>query len=117
MENVGIDPDRVHATVHTEAYNHTKGTQKGGSAKTEAPYDKFHVYSVVWGPEEMMFYVDDKKIFEFANEHTGKETWPFDEPHFLILNAAGGGAWGGSQGMDESIFPQKYHIDYVRVYQ
>lgn len=28
MENVGFDPDVVHANIHTEAYNHTKGTNK-----------------------------------------------------------------------------------------
>ena len=35
----------------------------------------------------------------------------------LLLNAAIGGAWGGQQGVDDSIFPQRYYIDYVRVYE
>lgn len=48
---------------------------------------------------------------------TGRGMWPFDAPHFLILNAAIGGAWGGLQGVDDSIFPQGYYIDYVRVYE
>ena len=34
----------------------------------------------------------------------------------LIINLAIGGAWGGQQGIDNNIFPQKYLIDYVRVY-
>lgn len=29
MEHVGYDPGKVHGTVHTEAFNHTIGTQKG----------------------------------------------------------------------------------------
>ena len=40
-----------------------------------------------------------------------------DEPHYLILNTAIGGAWGGQKGIDDTIFPQKFLIDYVRVYQ
>ncbi|MDZ7934284.1 MAG: hypothetical protein U5M51_04830 [Emticicia sp.] len=33
-----------------------------------------------------------------------------------LLNIAVGGAWGGQQGMDDSIFPQRIEIEYVRVY-
>jgi beta-glucanase (GH16 family) len=39
------------------------------------------------------------------------------QPHYLILNSAVGGAWGGAQGVDSSIFPQKFLLDYVRVYE
>jgi len=28
-----------------------------------------------------------------------------------------GGNWGGSKGIDESIFPKSMVVDYVRVYQ
>jgi hypothetical protein len=28
-----------------------------------------------------------------------------------------GGAWGGQKGIDDSIFPRRFDIDYVRVYQ
>ena len=34
----------------------------------------------------------------------------------IILNNAVGGNWGGSRGVDDSIFPTKYVIDYIRVY-
>ncbi|MGN6387692.1 MAG: glycoside hydrolase family 16 protein, partial [Verrucomicrobiota bacterium] len=34
-----------------------------------------------------------------------------------ILNLAIGGEWGGMHGIDDSIFPQRFEIDYVRVYQ
>jgi len=41
----------------------------------------------------------------------------FDQPYFIILNLAVGGFWGGKEGIDDTIFPQKYEIDYVRVYE
>ena len=34
----------------------------------------------------------------------------------IILNNAVGGDWGGAKGVDDSIFPTKYVIDYIRVY-
>jgi hypothetical protein len=33
------------------------------------------------------------------------------------LNLAVGGTWGGQQGIDPSIWPQRLEIDYVHVYQ
>lgn len=116
MENVGYDPDVVHANIHTKAYNHTIGTNKGNSMVVEKPYEGFHVYTLQWFEDRMEFYIDDTRYFEFKNEQTGFETWPFDQPHYLILNLAIGGGWGGQQGIDDSIFPQKYYIDYVKVY-
>ena len=115
MENVGYAPDTIHANVHTKKYNHSIGTGKGDKITADKPYDKFHIYAVEWFADRMDFYLDDTKYFSFANEKTGYDAWPFDKPHYLILNAAIGGAWGGQKGIDDSIFPQKYYIDYVRV--
>lgn len=117
MENVGFDPDRIHANIHTQAYNHVLKTNKGNSLLVERPYASFHIYAVEWFPDHLDFYVDDQKYFTFWNENTGVAAWPFDQPFYLILNLAIGGAWGGMQGIDDTIFPQRYLIDYVRVYQ
>lgn len=117
MENVGFDPDVIHANIHTKAYNHSIGTNKGNSIIVDKPYDDFHVYTLQWFEDRMEFYVDDTRYFVFENEQKGFETWPFDKPQYLILNLAIGGGWGGQQGIDDSIFPQKYYIDYVRIYE
>jgi len=117
MEFVGYEPDTIHGTVHTGKYNHIKKTQKGAKVTVASPEKDFHVYAVEWTPERIDFLVDGKKYHSFANEHSGVDAWPFDAPHYLILNAAVGGAWGGQKGIDESIFPTKFLIDYVRVYQ
>jgi hypothetical protein len=37
---------------------------------------------------------------------------PFRKPHYLLINLALGGAWGGE--IDDAVLPQKYLIDYVR---
>ncbi len=117
MENVGFDPEIIHANIHTKAYNHVKGTNKGNKIEIDKPWEDFHVYAIEWFEDKIDFFVDDTKYFTFENEHTGNAAWPFDKPHYLILNLAIGGGWGGQEGVDESIFPQKYYIDYVKVYK
>jgi beta-glucanase (GH16 family) len=103
--------------IHTEAYNHVKKTNKGNRIRIEKPYADFHVYALEWTAERMDFFVDDQKYFTFENEKTGTAAWPFDQPFYLILNVAIGGAWGGQKGIDDSIFPQRMEVDYVRVYE
>jgi beta-glucanase (GH16 family) len=117
MENVGYDPDIIHANIHTKSYNHVKGTNKGDKITIENPYLDFHVYAIDWYEDRIDFFVDDQKYFTFENEKTGNDKWPFDKPHYLLINLAIGGGWGGQKGIDDKIFPQKYYIDYVKVFK
>ncbi len=117
MENVGFDPDVIHANIHTESYNHVRNTHKGARLTIPRPYDSFHVYALEWFEDRMDFFVDDQMYFTFVNEKTGVDAWPFDQPFYLILNVAIGGSWGGQKGIDDAIFPQRMEVDYVRVYQ
>lgn len=117
MENVGFDSLKIHANVHTEAYNHVKKTNKGNSIEVEKPWENFHVYEMEWTSEKIDFFVDDKLYFTFTKEGNDSAVWPYDIPHYLILNLAIGGAWGGQKGIDDTNFPHQYYIDYVRVYQ
>jgi beta-glucanase (GH16 family) len=117
MEFVGSDPGIVHANIHTKKYNHVQKTGKGSQIKIPDASEAFHVYALEWTAEQMDFFVDNQKYFTFRNEGTGADAWPYDKDQYLILNLAIGGAWGGAKGIDDSIFPQRYCIDYVRVYQ
>lgn len=117
MENVGFDPDTIHANIHTELYNHVRGTNRGSKITVKDPWKDFHVYALDWSPEQIVISVDGKPYFTYAKERADEAVWPFDQPFYLILNLAIGGSWGGQQGIDDSIFPQRFEIDYVRVYQ
>ncbi len=117
MENVGFDPLRIHASVHTAAYNHTINTQKTASVAVADPSQDFHVYSLDWYPDRIEVALDGRVYFTFQNEGTGDRGWPFDKPQHLILNLAIGGAWGGQKGIDDALFPKRYLVDYVRVYR
>jgi beta-glucanase (GH16 family)/glycerophosphoryl diester phosphodiesterase len=117
MEHVGFKKDTVFGTIHTKAYNHIKGTQKGKNIFIENPYTQFHTYAIDWTPEKIDFLLDGDVYFQFLNEHKTSAEWPFDKPFFLILNMAVGGNLGGQKGIDDSVFPATYQIDYVRVFQ
>jgi beta-glucanase (GH16 family) len=117
MEHVGFDPGRIHANIHTTAYNHVRGTAKGNNVMVSRPDEEFHVYSATWTPTAIDVFVDGQRYFTFAKEAGGDPVWPYDKPQYLILNLAIGGSWGGRQGIDDSAFPAQYVIDYVRVYR
>lgn len=117
MEHVGYDPGVIHATVHTEDLNHTKGTQVGESKKVDDCFTQYHVYSLEWYADHLDVFVDGIKYFTFDNRDKGFKTWPFDKRFYIILNTAFGGDWGGAMGIDTTITSAKFYIDYVRVFQ
>merc|ERR1719350_121107 len=118
MENVGFDQSRIHSNIHTERYNHLLGTNIGSNTKVDNITDEFHTYTLNWTPVSITTYVDDRKFFEYDKPiNATRAEWPFDEQFNIILNVAVGGSWGGLNGVDDSIFPTTYAIDYVRQYE
>jgi beta-glucanase (GH16 family) len=117
MEHVGYDPNVIHGSIHTQAYNHTIGTQKTAQLKIPTATTQFHLYAIEWFADHIDFYIDSYKYFTFNNENKGWQYWPFDKRFHLILNLAVGGNWGGVQGVDINAFPSQMEIDYVRVYK
>lgn len=118
MEYVGYRPDVTQASVHTASYNHVDKTEKTATKDIVAAETEFHIYGLEWTEDRITGFVDGIPYFTFVNDGKGdKKTWPFDEPFYLKLNLAIGGDWGGLEGVDPSIFPTQYEVDYVRVYQ
>ena len=114
MEFVGKEPGIIHGTVHYFANG------KHAMLQTQMPVHKtdtdFHVYAAEWTPTRINFFIDNQKYFSFhvsKADNDGQN--PFRKPHFLILNLALGGDWAGP--IDDTIFPQRMVVDYVRVYQ
>lgn len=117
MEHVGYDQDKVHISVHTEAYHHSINTQKSGTKVIPGASTTFHTYRVDWTPYSIKGFIDGEQMFQFINEGKGSAVWPFDKKFHILLNMAFGGNWGGAQGIDPSVLPQKMEVDYVRVYK
>ncbi len=117
MEFVGYLPDSLFGSIHTERFNHLIGTQVTKGIYSSTLSRDFHVYAIEWEEDRIDFYFDDLLYQSFRNNGEGPPSWPFDRDFHLILNIAVGGNWGGKMGVDESIWPQKMLIDYVRVYK
>lgn len=113
LEYIGREPDMVYTTLHTKA-NHG---DKANSKKTLFPdIEKgFHTYGVNWTAEKMEFFVDGKSVYTFVPPNKSTEVWPYDQPFYFIINTAVGGNFGGPD-VDDTIFPQEFIIDYVKVY-
>ncbi len=117
MEHVGFNPNVVHQTIHTAAFNHVRKTQKEAKAEVPGACDAFHLYQLHWTPDRIRMGIDGRTIFSYHKPSSSKAEWPFDGPQYLILNLAVGGDWGGAKGIDDKALPARMEVDYVRVYQ
>lgn len=117
MENVGFDPDKVHFNIHCQANNTSGGSVASTHIEIPQPWADWHTYGLDLKTHSLDLYFDGKKVLTYLDNGKGEAGWPFDKPVFILLNLAIGGNWGGQQGIDDSIFPAKFEIKYVRVYQ
>lgn len=117
MEYVGHIPHTIHGAVHTGQKNHLNKNHPSTRVKLDNLHEQFNLYAIEWSADRLDFYVNDNNYMTYVNDGEGQGTWPFDKPYYLIMNIAVGGTWGGTAGVDGIIFPQRMHIDYVRVYQ
>lgn len=114
MEYVGKNPHEIHSTLHTpDSHGQSKNTKITTHTSIE---NGFHVYKAHWTEDFIKFYIDDVLTYTFSPELKDENTWPFDQPFYLILNLAVGGNFGGPE-VDNKIFPQEFVIDYVKVYK
>lgn len=114
MEYVGYQPGIIHGSVHThENYGGNSITRTITYSGVE---DDFHVYAIEWASDMIKFYVDSYYYGNYYRSGQSWNYWPFDQNFFILINLAIGGNWGGAEGIDNTIFPQTYEIDYVRIY-
>ena len=119
MEEVGVVPNEVSSSIHTQDYNHTKDTQKTHAMTISKAEGEYHVYALEWTADAITTYVDGKVQLSVTKAAlgSGHNQWPFHYAFYPILNLAWGGDWGGMQGVDESALPVTMSVDYIRVFQ
>jgi len=109
MEHVGNEQDRIFSSLHYPG-------NSGGNAVTDfvdvpGVSDDFHIYSIDWTPEAIIFAVDGTEYHNIPNN----ASLPFDHEFFLIVNVAMGGNFGGN--IDPNFVESTMEVDYIRVYQ
>ncbi len=85
----------------------------------------FHIYAVEWELDAIRWYVDGVLFMTrtsaqwYTNTAPANPRAPFDQPFYIILNAAVGGNYTGctDPGCITASLPQQYLVDYVRVYE
>lgn len=114
LEYVGREPHTVYTTLHTQDSHGNSINSK----KTIIPAieEGYHVYAIEWTKDKIDFFVDKDLVYTFQPEIKNENTWPFDQPFFFLINLAIGGNFGGLK-VDDSVFPQEFLIDYIKVYQ
>lgn len=120
-ECVGWQRDVVHASVHTESYNHRLKNHKSAQMKVNLADETYKMYSLTWTPSRITVGVDGEDYFEFVRDpdppNGSSKTWPFDHDFHLILNVAVGGNWGGKCGIAEDACPATMMVSSVRVFE
>lgn len=117
MEHVGSEQDVVNFSAHSKMLNWSLGTQKTTKTNIAGVSDQFHIYKIEWSKERIQFFVDNVLYYNVVNDGRGLSYYPFTDPQYLLLNLAVGGNMGGTKGVDDSIFPIRMQVDYVRIYQ
>lgn len=114
MEYVGKNPHEIHSTLHTQdSHGQSINTKITTLQDIE---NGFHIYKANWTQDAIEFFIDDQLTYTFSPEVKDENTWPFNQPFYIIFNLAIGGDFGGPQ-VDDSIFPQEFLIDYVKVFK
>jgi len=109
MEHWGDNQNYVSSATHTPSS--FGGTVNVGGQVIPTASTAFHVYSLEWTEEKLVFAVDGVEHFTYNPPVKNAETWPFDAEQYLLLNLA-------ILPIIEPAFTSgAMEIDYVRVYQ
>lgn len=111
MEQKGNDKANILGACHwLDVDTNKQGDYAKEGAFANASAD-FHIYTMTWNAQKIIFAVDNKPYFEMDNS----DKLPFNNKFFLIFNLAIGGNLGGV--VDPNFTEDSLEIDYVRVYQ
>lgn len=109
MEHAGNEQDLIHGTLHYEG--RSGGDADGNTITVDGVSDDFHIYTVEWSDEHIIFLVDGEVYHTYENNPDS----PFNKDFFLILNVAMGGTFGGE--IDPDFVESSMEVDYIRVFQ
>lgn len=124
VEHVGNQPNM---NTHALHYPYKSGGNCWSVHKQhESIENQYHTYAIEWLQEEeygrdMIRFLYDGQVQAVQSETLenmdNEYFWPFNKPHFILLNMAIGGSMGGQ--VSEQIFNQSVQmkVDWVRVYQ
>jgi hypothetical protein len=81
MEQVGYDPNRIHSTVHTKAFNHMLGNHPSHSVIVGDATNNFKIYTLDWNVDKIEMFVGDEgnpfqtRIFLWEKQGRDWQAW------------------------------------------
>jgi beta-glucanase (GH16 family) len=114
-------PNQVNSSIISldDINNNNPNRESYGPITINSAEEEFHVYGMLWTNSYIKFYIDDINNITnvYARPISANSTnWPFDNSFLAVVNMAVGGEFGGVEGVEESIFPNSFEVDYIRVY-
>lgn len=109
LEHWGSNQNFVQSATHTpSSFGDT--FNKGGTTNPTASTE-FHIYSLEWTEERLVFAVDGTIHYIYNPSTQNAATWPFTENQYLLFNVA------ILPDITPAFTQSDMEIDYVRVYQ
>lgn len=109
IEHWGTNQNFVQSALHNQSSS--GGTvNKGGRSISDASTE-FHLYTLEWNANKMIFSVDNIKHYTYNPENKNGQNWPYDAPQYLLFNVA------ILPEISSTFTESAMEIDYVRVYQ
>lgn len=109
MEHWGSNQNYVSSAIHTSS-SHGATINQGGQT-IETVSTEFHIYTIEWSSEKMVFSVDDVVHYTYNPSIKNAQTWPFDSDQYVVLNIA------IKPEIEQSFTQSEMVIDYIRIYQ
>ncbi|NNF82629.1 MAG: glycoside hydrolase family 16 protein [Flavobacteriaceae bacterium] len=110
LEHWGKNQDYVSSALHNGSSYGYNVTNVGGQ-KITGSSSKFHIYSLEWTEEKIVFSVDGVEHFRYQPSNKNNDNWPYDTDYYLILNIA------IEPDIDPAFIESPMVVDYIRVYQ
>ncbi len=109
MEHWGSNQNYISSAMHTPSS--FGGTVNHGGQVIPTASTDYHVYTLDWYEDRMVFSVDNVVHYVYQPEVQNEATWPFTEDQFILLNIA------IEPSIASSFTEDSMDIEYVRVYQ
>jgi beta-glucanase (GH16 family) len=109
MEHWGDNQNYVSSATHTPSSS--GATVNNGGQIISTVSSEFHIYTLEWTADKLVFSVDDETHFTYNPPVKNNETWPFNADQYLLLNVA------ILPNIASNFSESAMEVDYVRVYQ
>ena len=109
MEHWGKNQNHVSSATHTTSSSGNTVNTGGQTIPTVST--AFHIYTLEWRPDRLIFSVDSVVHFTYQPIVRNNSTWPFNADQYLLLNIA------IEPTIASSFTQSSMDIDYIRIYQ